>query len=598
MDYEDDWDDKQEEIGRYLDVIDSSAELQFHFEEAWRKKGGEELERALHSGAIALLDAQWIVNFVRRNENAILPCRQELPTEAFLCCDALIRSTSSNGIDDDEDEQEEDWFDNDRPKGEGIHIIVLSYMWLHPRHPDPKGTTLKLLARWCQKKLESSWMSMKVDMAGNKDILLPANYISCGNIPRWGVFWDFASLYQHPDPENGIQRTPQEDKLFRKGLHSLSNLFSHPQTHCFKVTQFPPGYPMGYDLPASANSAEYMKRGWPLVESSWISMVKSQDKTYDITVDDVRQRDGTKSRTAPLTPDKLREKLERASFTNAKDDQPLVLWLYSEQFDTRFSKTAEMCYAGLDWDDEQIKNLADLISQGHTPSLKYLDLSENTFGSEGCKALARALSGPRAPRQLREIHLKRCWIGDDGVRALAHVFVHGTSKVNLEGDPDHDSSKIPLLGNQACLGLAEEAETCINNGSQTQLRNLNLSWITTIGDEGVGVLANMIVHFLQEICLQCCGLGDDACRVLAEAAIHCPLNQLPLKILDLCDNRKMSNRGSLYLCHLLIRCPAIKTVNLSTKMADALTRECLEASLVNPPPEPGIVIHYWDLEEA
>ena len=66
-------------------------------ERCWKAYGGAELEPALRSGAIVLLNAQWLVNFVYENQNKTLPRRQELPPEAFLSCDEVIMSSSHRG---------------------------------------------------------------------------------------------------------------------------------------------------------------------------------------------------------------------------------------------------------------------------------------------------------------------------------------------------------------------------------------------------------------------------------------------------------------------------------------------------------------------
>ena len=50
--------------------------------ELWRKRFGDALEPVLASGAIALLDAHWIIKHAEAG--GILDHRQALPSEAFL----------------------------------------------------------------------------------------------------------------------------------------------------------------------------------------------------------------------------------------------------------------------------------------------------------------------------------------------------------------------------------------------------------------------------------------------------------------------------------------------------------------------------------
>jgi hypothetical protein len=184
----------------------------------WGEMGGAVLEPPLRSGAIALIDAMWLVDFAfgvifdldRRDEEIkvnLIKHRQALPEEAFVSVDELIKATDA---------------------AEGLHIITLSYMWLHPCHPDPKGNTLYAFAYWLKKRLETS--------LGDG---------ICGP-PIWGVFWDYASLLQHPDLSNGVCRSDYEEDLFQEGLDNLANFFSHQFTHCYKITKFPENdYPKG-----------------------------------------------------------------------------------------------------------------------------------------------------------------------------------------------------------------------------------------------------------------------------------------------------------------------------------------------------------------
>ena len=81
-------------------------------EATWRKLRGHELEAALKSGAIALLDGRWLVACAERGER--IRRRQELPPEAFISLEELKAACR-------------DWL--------GLPIICLSYAWLHPDHP-------------------------------------------------------------------------------------------------------------------------------------------------------------------------------------------------------------------------------------------------------------------------------------------------------------------------------------------------------------------------------------------------------------------------------------------------------------------------------
>ena len=59
---------------------------------------------------------------------------------------------------------------------------------------------------------------------------------------RLGVFWDYGSLHQHPDPANGVMRTEEQNALFKQGLGCLGTLYSHPETTVLRLTSFPDGH--------------------------------------------------------------------------------------------------------------------------------------------------------------------------------------------------------------------------------------------------------------------------------------------------------------------------------------------------------------------
>lgn len=76
----------------------------------WRAPRTYELEAALRSGAIRLLDGGWLVACAKRGER--IRRRQDLPAKAFISLEELKAATFH-----------------------GLPIICLSYAWLHPDHP-------------------------------------------------------------------------------------------------------------------------------------------------------------------------------------------------------------------------------------------------------------------------------------------------------------------------------------------------------------------------------------------------------------------------------------------------------------------------------
>ena len=81
----------------------------------------------LQSGAVALLDSGWVMQ--QMEVGAVLQRRQDLPPAAFISVEELRAighiPAAKNGA----------W-------SACLPIIVISYSWLAPEHPDPKGTTL------------------------------------------------------------------------------------------------------------------------------------------------------------------------------------------------------------------------------------------------------------------------------------------------------------------------------------------------------------------------------------------------------------------------------------------------------------------------
>ena len=88
----------------------STASVSPEQEARWRELRGHELEAALKSGAIRLLDGGWLVACAERGER--IRRRQDLPPEAFISLEELKAAAEYV-----------------------LPIICLSYAWLHPDHP-------------------------------------------------------------------------------------------------------------------------------------------------------------------------------------------------------------------------------------------------------------------------------------------------------------------------------------------------------------------------------------------------------------------------------------------------------------------------------
>ena len=232
----------------------------------WKVYGGASIapllreDDELGGAPVALIDARFLVELARAGGRLIR--RQDLPRGAFLDLATLRRMPGIRN---------------------GLRVLCVSYPWHTPRsvaalrllshtrltlpllspvrsHPDPKGTTLQLLAAVLERFVaDAAW-----DPAG-----------TCA------VFLDFCSLYQS---DAAGRRTASEQILFDRGLKGtpcISELYSHQTTWILKVTTLPRGYPDGFDfsLPGGAkgdpNLASYYDRGWCFCESSMGNLVKS-----------------------------------------------------------------------------------------------------------------------------------------------------------------------------------------------------------------------------------------------------------------------------------------------------------------------------------
>lgn len=367
----------------------------------WERLGGSSLENLLKSGAISLLDAGWLVEST--HDLNVIRCRQQLPNCAFLRLDQIIEASQEDPID------------------RGLHILVLSYMWLHPIHPDPKADTLRLVRRVLPSFIERSKRKFSKKL-------------------RWGLFWDYASLFQHPDPQAGHFRTPSEEALFREGLEGLSNLFTHTNTTILKVTQHPPNYPRGYNLPENSNVAAYIHRGWPFTESCWASMTKDSSKTLDISPVTLQteplpyvsltQMTVAGQRGPPLTPERFDHAIQDCCFTNGKEDQRLVMRLYRNSFIQTFHSIQSLDYSGLGWDDTDVTRFCEILRGGCAPQVKSLSLKSNRIGVHGCRSVVAALEAVPSVTKLELGGNPR--IGDQGCTSLAKVS-HGLVHLDLDG---------------------------------------------------------------------------------------------------------------------------------------------------------------------
>ena len=409
----------------------------------WLQNGGDEFEAALAlikelgGSAVRLLDARYLIELAENGGK--LRRRQDLPEEAFVTLPQLKRM--GNG------------------PGDSLRVVVVSYPWLQPDHPDPRGESLRLLA-----------------------CVLKAYIAEEGG--TCGVFLDFCSLMQKGP--NGEERTPAQMELFGLALSNLSDWYSHHKTMVLKLTKMPEGYPKGFTFVegTTPNTADCYGRGWCFKESSVANLVKNSYLCLDLGKLDLGKLDDAPSdemvvsvpgmkaassdwdgietqcragRAAPLTPEDFLAELERKSFTSKKADLPTVGALYKAAFTKRFGEATALFYSGLQWGDSEVVLLSKVLGSGALTNLSDLHLSGNQIGDAGLTALADSLSNGAV--QIRNLDLFGNQVGDPGVSALADACARGAlapgAAVFL------DNNNVTQAGKQAARDATKDCDRTV-----------------------------------------------------------------------------------------------------------------------------------------
>ena len=198
----------------------------------WNFAGGQRFEDVLkgtgEDAPVRLVDAHWLVSTATGSGAGKIRLRQQFPDEAFVSLDAL----KMYGC----------------PEAMLLPVVCVSYPWLTPTHPDPHGAHLATLAVALQ-----ALISEPADVA--------ATLTGPSSTQRYGVFIDYCSLFQHPNPGQNEFRTPHQDAKFKQGLSMLGTLYAAIGTTVLRLTAAPDGYPVGYELPDGCNVAAYADRG-------------------------------------------------------------------------------------------------------------------------------------------------------------------------------------------------------------------------------------------------------------------------------------------------------------------------------------------------
>lgn len=457
--------------------FDSGSET----ESPWQHSNGDRLEPWLESGAIALLSVEWILQTARNSTQYRLDHRDNLPLEAFC----LLEDLQSLG------------------EMTRLPIVVLSHMWLSPEHPDPHGAIFHYVAdaldSLCHEKLV---------------------------FKSFGVFWDYASLYQHPDPKAGIFRNDEQEGLFRQALNGMAEFYGHEDVQILQVTEFPPDYPQSYSLPIGNVCVPYYQRGWPYFESCLATLKSSRNATRRVVTGFSNSKEAGaeqgvrgSSRTSVVyrrlvvLPETFDDCVAKCTFTSRNADLPLVKRLYREFVETYFRETDRLDYSALAWSDDQVTDLmTTVVGQGYATRVTDLNLCQNQIGVDGCQMVAARVMAGDMPL-LRWFGMSFNQIGNDGCVVLAPVLA-SMEVVCLQ------ETGIEDLG---CQALASEIVAV----EQPRLTQLWISGNDKIGNAGMNELLRILRHApVFELLSVSVGRSDDSTR--QEIVKHCSRNDISI----------------------------------------------------------------------
>ena len=348
-------------------------------------------------------------------------------------------------------------------------IIVLSYCWASPEHPDPENRLLANVSEFLAyldvtRHFAGGPASMAVKVA-DREVL---------------VFWDWPCLYQKKD--GGI--TPQQLYSFKRGLQSVNVLYGHVGTLCLLCTEghYPPG-----------SRPDYKGSGWPYFESLVSTLVKDQNKSVDLpralewvrkTGADTRERDANRSiywlyeyvrraeRQLPVSPDVFDREIMHKRVTNGNDKQVLKD-KFRETFLAVMNPAKKISLQDVPGPSSVEWRLFLQETLRVCPRLQHIDLSCNESIREATLEPFAALGAT-----LEVLDVGMC-VGFAGtldalkhLRKLRGLFLFGC--VDLEGTlaPLGNLQELVKLNVEACFGLQGGVHVL---ATLPKLQNLNTS---------------------------------------------------------------------------------------------------------------------------
>jgi len=493
----------------------------------------ESLRAALKEGDTVLVKGSWLIDACRSGCE-VLPCRQALPPEAICVPDDILRCP----------------------------VIAISYCWLTPDHPDPRGRQLGLLASLMEQFLESRRNEPSVDAA---------------------VFIDWCSLHQEP-------RSEKEQQSFLRSLAYVGLWFAHRDTYVWLLTRSPDGV------------RSYEDRGWPTLERAISQMISPSPKVLDIGRLDrscttwQRTSEVCQIRASPpLSPDAFSKQLALKVFTKSSD-QSLVEKRYRQVFEEVMGSLPALSWSGCGWREEEARHLVEslpkcerlehldlainqLADRGTVRiasvitscmRLKHLNLAANRIADDGAAEIATSLPGCR---RLQKLGLSRNLIGDRGAEKLARAIPHcqQLEELDLGGNEIGEvgarelAEALPFCKRLGILGLFENQIS--NTGAERlaaalpQCRKLHELYLgrNEIGDSGASKLAAALPNCvnLQNLELGGNEIGDSGALEIATAIPRCG----SLQKLDLARNQ-IGDVGADRLAEAIPHCKGLQELGL------------------------------------
>jgi len=401
----------------------------------------DRLEQLFSTGDVALIKASYLLEVAASGGR--LERRQDLPSTAFADEEmkkdmfADLRKLERAEVRDDI------WFSS---------LVVLSYCWSTPEHPDPDGRQLREVIapaiEWymCER---ASLIRSQIGLSGGEDAWWIWKELTARNVDFY-IFWDFTCVCQKP-------RVGQEDASFKRAIKSMDFLYGHQLTVKWRQTRQLSG----------VNGLPYTQRGWPFFETMVCWLIPLAYHSFDLGKVDFTQPvpyetsyDGGQSRvqetmmfkgvplaldelasrgtyihwtlpgiaktlkdkrSPPAVPEVFKEDVKTMVFTNGSDVD-FVIQQQRRVAKTVLRKTPILQCDELEWGPEDINKLLKAVEL--CEELTSLDLRENSLGDAGVVNLvAGAEKGLFNTLEL--VILSQNHLTDDGAQCLADALSQG-----------------------------------------------------------------------------------------------------------------------------------------------------------------------------